>query len=234
MNGPTRRYIQMGERAVGWNDANPDDDPGNAGNAARLKALVNQARALLAQQREGLVNRHAGSSLKVQLRRDMSSAIAHLSAVGRIAAVEQPELGTVFRFKPSTSSYLAFRTAAQGMITAAETHRELLVKHGLAAPMLASLVQMLEQFDAAIVQGNEARSAHVAATRSLKKVATEIVRTVRVMDGRNRQRFQHDSLVLGAWISASTVLGAPRGPAEESPKGEEGTLPPASDVRPAA
>jgi hypothetical protein len=54
------------------------------------------------------------------------------------------------------------------------------------------------------------------------------------MDGRNRQRFQHDSLVLGAWISASTVLGTPRGTAEESPEGEEGTTLVAGDVRPAA
>jgi hypothetical protein len=224
----------MGERADGWNDHHPDDDPGNAGNAAKLKALVAQARVLLAQQREGLVNRHTGSSQKAQLRRDMSEPIAHLSAVGRMAAAEQPELGTIFRFKPSTSTYLAFRTAAHGMITTAETHRELLVRYGLAAPMLDSLAQMLGQFDGAVIQSNEGRSAHVAATRSLKKVATEIARTVRVMDGRNRQRFQHDSLVLGAWISASTVLGTPRGTAEESPKGEEGTTPVAGDVRPAA
>jgi hypothetical protein len=92
----------------------------------------------------------------------------------------------------------------------------------------------LEQFDAAVVQANEGRSAHVAATRSPKKVATEIARTVRVTDGRNRQWFQHDSVVLSAWNSASTVLGTPRGTAEESPKGEEGTTPAAGDVRPAA
>jgi hypothetical protein len=234
MNGPTRRNIQMGDRADGWNDQHPDDDPGNAGNAARLKALVQQARVLLAQQREGFVNRHTGTLRKRLLRRDMSGPIAHLSAVGRVAAAEKTDLATTFRFKPSTSTSLAFQTAVDGMITAAQAHRELLVKHGLAVPMLDALVQMREQYDAAVVQCDEGRSAHVAATRSLKKISTEIARTVRVMDGRNRQRFQHDSLVLGAWISASTVLGTPRGTTEESPKGEQGTTPVADDVRPAA
>lgn len=234
MNGPTRRSIQMGQSVDKWNDNHPDNDPGNAGNAAKLKGQVGEARTLLAQQRDGFVKRHAASERKAQLRRGMKAAIAHLSAVGRVAAGELPELGSIFRFKPSTSTYLAFRTAADGIIAAAQTHRELLVKHGLAAPMLDSLVQMLEQFDAAVVQANEGRSAHVAATRSLRKIATEIARTVRVMDGRNRQRFQHDSLVLGAWISASTVLGAPRGTAEQLPEGEEGATPAAGDVRPAA
>jgi hypothetical protein len=38
-------------------------------------------------------------------------------------------------------------------------------------------------------------------------VPSEIVRTVRVMDGRNRQRFADDAQLLGSWISASRVLG---------------------------
>lgn len=224
----------MGERADGWNDQHPDDDPGNVGNAARLKTLVQQGRVLLAQQREGFLNRHTGTLRKRQLRRNMSGPIAHMSAVGRVAAVEKTDLATTFRFKPSTSTSLAFQTAVDGMITAAQGDRELLVKHGLAVPMLDALVQMREQYGAAVIQCNEGRSAHVAATRSLKRIATEIARTVRVMDGRNRQRFQNDSPVLEAWISASTVLGTPRGPTEESPKGEEGTTPVAGDVRPAA
>ncbi|MGH7512551.1 MAG: hypothetical protein ACREOQ_06465 [Gemmatimonadales bacterium] len=41
-------------------------------------------------------------------------------------------------------------------------------------------------------------------------MASEITRTVRVMDGRNRQRFADDPQLLGEWISASTVLGVRR------------------------
>jgi hypothetical protein len=43
-----------------------------------------------------------------------------------------------------------------------------------------------------------------------RAVAPEIVRTVRVMDARNRQRFSDQGKLLGSWISASTVLGTPR------------------------
>jgi hypothetical protein len=132
-----------------------------------------QARGLLAQQRAGFLNRHKGTVRKRELRREMSGPIAHLFAVGRVAATDNPDLGSTFRFKPSTSTSLAFQTAVDGMITAAQAHRELLVKHGLAAPMLDALVQMRDQYNAAVIQSSEGRSAHVAATRSLKKIATE-------------------------------------------------------------
>jgi hypothetical protein len=89
--------------------------------------------------------------------------------------------------------------------------------------------QMLDQFDAAVALGNDGKTAHVGATRELRAVATEIVRTVRVMDGRNRQRFADQGQLLGWWISASTVLGTPR------PSGEpEGGPPAGGEVRPAA
>jgi len=69
----------------------------------------------------------------------------------------------------------------------------------------------------------------MGATRELKFMASEIVRAVRVMDGRNRQRFAEDGQLLGSWLSASTVLGTPR-PGTEP----EGGTPDGGEVRPAA
>ena len=95
--------------------------------------------------------------------------------------------------------------------------------------VLDEFVQMLDQFDAAVALGIKGKTAHVGATRELRAVASEIVRTVRLMDGRNRQRFAADGQLLGSWISASTVLGTPR-PGTES----EGETPAGGEVRPAA
>jgi hypothetical protein len=87
-----------------------------------------------------------------------------------------------------------------------------------------------------VALGNNGRAAHVGATRELQAVASEIVQTVRVMDGRNRQRFQEDGELLGSWISASTVLGAPRGGngTTGTPAAPEEGTPAAGEVRPAA
>jgi len=107
---------------------------------------------------------------------------------------------------------------------------------------------MVGQFDEAVTLGNDGRTAHKGASRELREVANEIVRTVRVMDARNRQRFQNDGRLLGSWMSASTVLGTPRNgsvvttPKDTAPPPEDSTAPShsttpapaAGDVRPAA
>ena len=68
-----------------------------------------------------------------------------------------------------------------------------------------------------------------ARKEELKAVSSEIVRTVRVMDGRNRQRFAEEGQLLGSWFSAGTVLGTPRPDVEP-----EGGTPAGGEVRPAA
>ncbi len=103
----------------------------------------------------------------------------------------------------------------------------------------------MDQFDAAVALGVEGRTAHIGATREIRQVAAEIARTVRVMDGRNRQRFADDGELLGAWLGASRVLGRRQGgpdPASAAEKAApargEGTPPggtaAGSGARPAA
>jgi hypothetical protein len=231
MNAESRRKIEMGTRALEFSLAHPDSEAGTAGVVTRLEQLVARANDTAAAQRNGLIQVRAASARKEELRRAMLAVpIAHLAEVGRAAAREEHELGKTFRFKPGASTFLAFRTAARGMASAAETHREVLLKHGLSQSVLEEFVRMLDQFDEAVALGIEGRTAHVGATRELRAVSTEIVRTVRVMDGRNRQRFAEDGQLLGSWISASTVLGrSPRAEAEP-----EGGTPAGVEVRPAA
>jgi hypothetical protein len=230
MNGDSRRKIEMGTRALEFSRAHPDTEPGTATAVARLEQLLAQARETAAVQRDGLIHVRAASARKQELRRQMLAVpIAHLAEVGRAAAREEHELGKTFRFKPGASTFLAFRTAARSMASAAQTHREVLLNHGLSQSVLDEFVQMLEQFDAAAALGNEGRTAHVGATRELRLAASEIVRAVRVMNGRNRQRFADQGQQLGSWINASSVLGTPRPGVVP-----EGGTPAGGEVRPAA
>ena len=230
MDAESRRKIEMGRRALEFSRAHPDTEPGTAIVTTRLEQLVARAEDTATAQRNGLIHVRAASARKEELRRAMLAVpIAHLAEVGRAAAREEHELGKTFRFKPGASTYLAFRTAARGMAAAAENHKEVLLKHGLSQSVLEEFVRMLDQFDEAVALGNDGRTAHVGATRELQVVSSEIVRTVRLMDGRNRQRFAADGQLLGSWISASRVLGTPR-PGTES----EGGTPAGGEVRPAA
>jgi hypothetical protein len=232
MNARTRRSYLMGKSALGIVTANPDTDPGAAVAQAALERLTNRVEDTATGQRSGLVNVHAATAEKARLRKAMSVPIGHLARVGRAAAREVHELGSTFQFNPSVGSYVAFRTAARSMVADAETHREVLVKYGLSVPVLEELKQLLEQFDAAIELGISGRALHIGATKELDELAAEIVRTVRLMDGRNRQRFQGDPTLLNSWISASTIVGQPRSAPDAS--AGNGTTPAGGDVRSAA
>jgi hypothetical protein len=231
MNAHSRRRVEMGTRALEFSRANPDSEPGTATVVARLEQLLARANEVATAQRNGLIQVRAASARKDELRRQMLAVpVAHLAEVGRAAAREEHELGKAFRFRPEASTYFAFRTAARGMASVAQAHREVLVKYGLSQPVLDEFVQMLDQLDEPVVLGYEGRAAHVGATRELRAVATEIFRTVRVMDGRNRQRFAQDGQLLGSWISASTVQKTPSRPDMEP----EGGTPAGGEARPAA
>jgi hypothetical protein len=236
MDARSRRHIQMGTSARDFGRARPDSDTGYNVSLAQLEQLVARGQQAATAQREAQVDTRTSSAQKRELRRAMlAGPIAHLAGVGRLAAKENPELGKSFRVKPGVGTYLVFQTTARTMQAAAETHKEVLAKYGLSESVLAQFGQMLDQFDAALTLGTQGRTAHKGATLELRSVATMIAQTVRVMDARNRQRFQDDPQALGSWLSARQVLGSPKGSGVPAP-GDTGApdTPAGGDVRPAA
>jgi hypothetical protein len=230
MNGDVRRTFEMVARAVNFSDAQPDTDSGQVVSVERLKVVKAQMEQVAALQRAGLIDVHTGAVEKRRLRREMlAGPIAHLSEVGGLAGREHPDLVNKFRYKPSGSTYLAHRTAGRSMQAEAETHKEVLAKFGLSEAVLEVFGQLLDQFDAAVKLGSDGRAAHTGATQRLGALAQEAGRIVRAMDARNRYRFKNDGQLLGAWVTASTVLGRPAvsGPVGEPESG-------GGDVRPAA
>jgi hypothetical protein len=198
-------------------DAQPDTDPGHTQSVSKVKETTAAMEQMDAVQRAGLIDVHAAAVEKRKLRGDiLAGPIAHLAQVGRLAAREDHELASTFRFRPSADTFVAFRTAAGTMRTEAEAHKEVLLRHGLSEPVLAMFGELLDRFDAAVALGVAGRSAHKGATKQLQALATELGAVIRVMDARNRQRFQDNPQLLESWISASTLQGVKRGgtPAE--------------------
>lgn len=228
----------MGERVVGFSDAEPDTDPSHIQSVAQAKDIVGRMQAASAAQRAGLIDSAAASKEKEALYREIRlGPIAHLAEVGRRAAKENHELGSTFRFKPGGKSFVAIRTAARGMQSEAEAQKDVLLRHGLSLPVLERFGQLLDRFDAAITLGSTGRNAHKAATKELAALTAGLVSVVRVMDARNRLRFQDDARLLESWAGASRVFGARsgNGSATPAPNDEHAGTPDAGDAaRPAA
>ena len=242
MRAEASRTYEMGGRVASFSDGQPDTDQSHLQSVAQVKELVQQMTVVAAAQRAGLIDRRAGSAEKARLRREiLAGPVTHLAEVGRRAARDTHEMGQTFRYKPGSQTYVAFLTAARTMQQAAEAHRAVLLKYGLSEPVLAQLGELLDQFDAAVLLGNNGRTAHKGATQQLDALAADLASVVRTMDARNRQRFQGNAQLLASWVSASTVLGSKRGvpvpgPAEKPvAEGQPSGAPAAGgEVRPAA
>jgi hypothetical protein len=224
-------------RVVNWALAHPDDEPGFLVLLAQLQALTVRLGDVITAQRNGLIDSRASRSRKQELRREMLAVpIAHLAQIGTLAAPEVHELGKTFRFRPAATTLVAFQSAARAMLEEAQTHKEVLVKHGLSESVLVEFERMVDQFDAAMRLGAEGRMRHTAATRELETLTKEAGRLVRAMDARVRIRFRNDLPALEQWVSARAVLGVPR-PVEDGaePPVAGGATPTAGgEVRPAA
>jgi hypothetical protein len=243
MNARGGRILDMGKRSVVHGRAYPDSDAGFTLSLAKLDALVARGQQAATAQRDALVDRRTATKQKRALRRAMlAGPIAHLAEVGGIAAKEHAELGSTFLVKPGVGTYARFLTTARAMYTAAIVHKEVLAKYGSSESLVTQFGAQLDQFEAAVLLGDNARAASKGTTFELRDVTRQILQTVRLMDGRNRQRFENDPTALGSWISARQVLKTPKSgeaaPAETpaapgAPAGaESGTA--AGDVRPAA
>jgi hypothetical protein len=229
MNAECSRAFNTGTRVGLFSDAQPDTDAGNQLCAGKVKEIVGQMGLVDEVQRAGLIDVHAAAMEKRRLRREMlAGPIAHLAEVGQFAGRDQHELRTTFRFKPSGDSSLALQTAATNMLNEAVAHQEVLAKYGLSESVLTMFADLLKQYDAAIQLGANGRTAHKGATRQLEALAKELNAVIRVMDARNRQRFQSNPQLLESWISASTPLGVKRAASGTPEAGGDG------DVRPAA
>lgn len=222
MEAKSRRKIEMGARALEFCHAYPDDSPGYAAIVALLEQNLARSTEAAELQRRGILAVRAATQLKRDLRARMRTAhLDHLASVGQVAAREVPGLERKFVLAPDTSSYLAFRTAAQGIAADAQGVKEVLVRHGLVESVLADLDQTLKQFDAAVEQGAEGRRLHVGASAELNALADGIVQVVKVMSGLNRLRFGAGSERFVAWESASSVVATPRSPVAAPPMGGE-------------
>jgi hypothetical protein len=206
MRAQDRRTLEDGRASLRFDDANPDSSPGAVSTREELRGLVTRGEQVAAQQRDGLLKVEAATADKRAHRQLLeTSAVPHLAVAAERAAEEAPELMQKFARLARASTDPAFRTAAGSMAEEAERQKPILAKHGLADGALEGLKAGLAGYDTALAQIADGRRDHVGASAELRTIAREIRRVLRLMDGFNRYRFQHDAEQLAAWESASGI-----------------------------
>jgi len=236
MDSRTRRIKEMGERVLEWTTTHPSSEPGAAAAQTRLQQLITRVNQLADQQRDGILEVRRASARKHEARVEiMQIHLSHVISAAELASTEEPELAEKFRIPGRATTYAAFRTAARGVLTEAESRKELLTKYGLSDSLMAELRAALDEFDAVVEQGVQGRARHVGATAELLTAADEILAVVRVMNGPNRSRFAQNRELYSAWRNMSSVIAAPKREPEvpEPPKPAADSTPPGTS-QPAA
>jgi hypothetical protein len=226
----------MGERVSSYAHANPVQNATFLGLLAQVDGLLERAKVAAAEQRDGIAQSRGATALRDAIHAEVRRIyLPHIDTVADQATREQPEIQPTLRAGHDSRTVRGFRTAANAIAAAVDTHRELLVRHGLSEEIASGLGPKLKQFDEAVEEGLAGRRRHVAATAELMIIAAEIADAVNVMDGFERLRFAQDPERLAAWTSASSITAAPVVRDAAPPDGQpEGGAPAGGDVRPAA
>ena len=226
MKAELRRRLEMAVRVRDFLQAHRAEgiQGAEATALARLEELLARAEVLAAQQRAGVVAKRGSTEQRAAVRRALQSQLLrYLSAVGRVAARHNTELGAQFKLPATRATNQAFLTLARGMLTKATEQKELLVSRGMSEKLLDDLAAAVTEFEQTLEATRAARREHVGASADLASVVSEISQQVRLLDGLVRYRFGDNVELMGAWASARNVEGPVRSKAE----------PPAGSVTPA-
>ncbi len=228
MNADNRRRVVVGKKARSFGRAHPDPSAGFATAQTNLEGALDRADALAQQQRAGEIAEKSANARRRQISSVLIHPILdHVTRVSAIASKEVPELPRTFRLPKKDGSYQGYRTAVGAVLESARAHKDLLLRHGLVESLLDSLADGLGQLDQAVEEAEAGRRQHVGAVAEQEKVAAEIIRLVKVMNGLNRFRFANDAEKLAAWESASTLVTPEVG--SDTPSSDGGAAPPSAD-----
>ncbi|HEX6614795.1 MAG TPA: hypothetical protein VF046_00675 [Gemmatimonadales bacterium] len=237
MNRQVRRKLEMAVSVRDFSRSHPSDDQSLSAVLARLEEGIARTEALIGQQLGGFLIRHSSTVRRGEIKRRLRSGmLRHLVTIAEDAAVENPELTDMFQLPSGASSNKAFQTLSRKMLEQGKAHKDVLMKHGLSERLLDDLDAALGELDASLAETVGGRQNHVLAGAELRRLSEELVRLVRMMDGINRYRFEHEPQLLVAWESAKHIVAGPQTEAtDEKPAPSAGpAFAPPGEVSPAA
>ena len=229
MKTQVRIRLDMAAAAAAFCKANPDSNATTAAIANRLIDLSTRATALLEQQRLGSASTAAAVGDKAKLRADVTQDLKALMKIARQAARKHPDIGMHRRGPITRGSGTEFYTKAHASLTEATALKDVLAPFGLTEPLLTSLGQNLEAFQATLTRKREGVVSQVGASAQLETICHEIMGLVESLDAVHAARFKNNAEQLAAWKSARNVPWPGSGVVD----GEEPKVLPATATTPA-
>lgn len=203
MDGKLQVQLTTLVRILDFLLAYPFGDSPAARVVTRYGEGVARLRALVAQQREGVVTRTVEVSRRQELRRRMvRGPLRHLARVAAGLEAAQPQLAAAIGQPVRKLSGELFLATAHSIATTAEANQALLREEGLSEGTLTDLKELLAAYETALKEAGAGRRAHTGARAEMQVLGRDLMRMVKQLDGIVQYHYRAQPEVLGAWASA--------------------------------
>ncbi len=209
MTRRTRVRLDTVNRVYVFSQAHQATIAGYVEAVKQMGDLLARAKTLAVQVESGERVAEASAARKEDTRRIIQDEhLAHLVRIARVSLPNDPELRRRFRLPRRGANQQKFVASVSAILEEAEQHRDLFIKEGMGETFVAELQALLTTYLAIDDQKSLGALSKVGAGADLKAVAAQLMKLVRRLDGINRKRWQNDTELLAAWISAKDV-GSP-------------------------
>ena len=223
--------FDMAARVRSFCRTHPTTDPAYAKIFGGFEGLLTRGEAAADRQRNAVELARNAQKRRAEIRRVVHfQLLRHLITIGEITAKSRSELVDRFKLPPTRARNRVFLAAVRSMVTLAEQHLEALVNDGMSPLLLEQLKAMLDEFEAASEAARVARLDAIGATGELEEISSELMESVRALDGYMRMRFGKDPKLLYDWNAAKhlPVRSTPAPPTSgqgEDPASSSGAAP---------
>lgn len=207
MDARTRRTLSMAEKVLRFEREYPSEDPGQQATVARLEGLLVEAGALVTQENLGHASERAARNRRSRTRAALHRTLRHLVNVADVVARQIPTLEGEFVMPKHHSPGRNFIGQARTLLAQANEQREAFIAAGIGAGFFEKAEAAIAAYDAASTEADEGREAHVRAGALFRSITSEVLATVRVLDGLNAARFAEQAGERAKWESARNVFG---------------------------
>ncbi len=206
MQARIRSNLTMARRALDFAKAHPLTDGGFTAIVTRLASNLPSADALATRLADGIAAEQAAVATRAALKvRIHNGQLRRLVRVASLAAQAHPELSGQFVLPAARLANKPFVLAAQSLLAAATTNKDVLTGLGLGDTFVDELTASLQQFDAVTVDAAAHRADHVGARAELEAVTRSVVVDLRLLDTYYQAVTPPDADLLAAWESARNL-----------------------------
>lgn len=219
MTDAERRRYEMFVRIDRFGQDNNDDFPDNSIGKTQFDetaAVIDLLDEQTGEQAESGGEARFGTNSRATARENLRDEMMDIRETARAMAYQFPGIDLLFRM-PRNRNDQDLLAAARAFYNESATREAAMIEYGLPATFRATLLAMINAFEASLSAAGTAIDERVAATAEIGAIVRRGMIAKRILDGVVKNKYRNNVGKLAAWLSASHLERAPKGDGADTP-----------------